>query len=183
MRARLRRLVRDERGFTLVELMVTMIILGVVIGGLTTTFASATTAHMELSRRFEAQSGGRLALTTLRREAHCASAVTLTSSTLVTLTLPSGCPTGSTAATWCVRSGSTGNELYRIASSTTTCTGGVRWAEYVDTTSVTVFSLPTVTTGQLDRLRVVLPIDLTPGTAIGRYALEDDIALRNSSRT
>jgi prepilin-type N-terminal cleavage/methylation domain-containing protein len=178
MRARLRQLRRDESGLTLVELIVTMLILGVIIGGLVTAFASATVAHTDLSRRFEAQANGRLALAKIRREAHCASAVSLTGTTLVTLTLPTGCPTGSGSATWCV----SGTELFRIASSTTTCAGGIRWAEYVSTTGVSVFSLPTVDAGELDKLRVVLPVDLTPSTTQGRYVLEDDIALRNTTR-
>jgi prepilin-type N-terminal cleavage/methylation domain-containing protein len=178
MRRRLRALRRNEGGFTLVELLVGMLILGVIIGGLVTAFASATVAHTDLTRRFEAQENARLALSKIRREAHCASAVSLTGTTLVTLTLPTGCPTGSGSSTSCVN----GTELFRIASSTTTCAGGIRWAEYVDTTGVSVFSLPTVASGELDRLRVVLPVDLTIGTTTGKYVLEDDIALRNAPR-
>jgi prepilin-type N-terminal cleavage/methylation domain-containing protein len=179
MRRRLHALLRSEGGFSLVELLVSMLILGVIIGGLVTAFTSATVAHTDLSRRYEAQADGRLALSKIRREAHCASAVSLTGTTLVTLTLPSGCPTGSGSVTWCV----SGTELFRIATATSTCAGGIRWAQYVQTAGVTVFALPAVSSSQLDRLRVVLPVDLTPSNMQGRYVLEDDIALRNTTRT
>jgi prepilin-type N-terminal cleavage/methylation domain-containing protein len=105
MRRRLLRAVRSEAGFTLTELLVVMVILGTVIGGLTSTFASATVAQADRSRRFEAQTHGRVALDKIRREAHCASAVAVTGTTLVTLTLPTGCPSGSGDVTWCVRAG------------------------------------------------------------------------------
>jgi prepilin-type N-terminal cleavage/methylation domain-containing protein len=183
MLARLRSALRSEGGFTLTELLVVMVIMGVVIGGLTSTFASATLAHADMAKRFEAQEHGRIALDKLRREGHCASVVSVTGTTLVTFTLPSTCPTGSGGVTWCVRAGTNGNELYRITPSSSTCTGGTRYAEYIDTGGVTVFSLPTVGSGELTKLRVVLPVDLTAGTTAGRYSLTDDIALRNTTRT
>jgi prepilin-type N-terminal cleavage/methylation domain-containing protein len=186
MRARVREMVRDERGFTLVELVVTMAILGIVLGGLTATYASATRAQADLTRRFEAQEHGRLALDKVRRDAHCADSATVNgANTLVTFTLPAGCPTGSGSVTWCVRAGTYSTELYRIASAAGTCSGGSRWAEYIDTTDTTVkiFELRPLAAGELQKVRVTFPVDLTAGTASGRYSLQDDIALRNTTRT
>jgi prepilin-type N-terminal cleavage/methylation domain-containing protein len=188
MRTRIRRLVVNDAGFTLVELLVVMSILGVIVGGLTTTFTAATEAQLDMTRRFEAQQEGRLALDKLRREAHCASAASVTGTSLVTLTFPTtagttACPAGTGVAnvTWCARAGTNGNELYRIAS-VSTCTGGVRVAGYLVTTDVFVLFAPAAGSGELAKLRVSFPVDLTPLDASERYSLVDDIALRNTPR-
>ena len=47
-------------------------ILVIVIGALTQLFVSASTAQVDMTRRFEAQQEMRLALDKLRREIHCA---------------------------------------------------------------------------------------------------------------
>jgi prepilin-type N-terminal cleavage/methylation domain-containing protein len=175
-----------EAGFTLVELLVVMTILGVVIGGLTTAFTSATKAQLNMTRRFEAQQEGRLALDKIRREAHCASGATVVGTSLVTLTFPTTgttpCPAGAGIAnvTWCARAGVNGYELYRIPSSTATCTGGVRVANYLVSTNV--FQLLPTGAGELAKLRVTLPVDLTPADTSERYSLVDDIAFRNTTR-
>ena len=61
-----------ERGYSLTEMLVVLVILGVVIGALTQLFVSASTAQVDMTRRFEAQQDMRLALDKLRREIHCA---------------------------------------------------------------------------------------------------------------
>ena len=64
----------DERGYTLVEMLVVMAILGVVIAGLTTVFVSGSRAELDMNRRFQAQQQARLALDRIRADLHCASA-------------------------------------------------------------------------------------------------------------
>ena len=68
----------DESGFTLTEMLVVLVILGIVLAALTQLFVSATRTEVDQDKRFQAQQEARLALDSLRREIHCASAVTST---------------------------------------------------------------------------------------------------------
>jgi prepilin-type N-terminal cleavage/methylation domain-containing protein len=89
---RIQRFIDGESGFTLIELLVVLATLGIVLGGLVQLFTSATRSATDQANRVGAQQEGRLALTRLARETHCASALTY-ASTSVTLTLPYFCPT------------------------------------------------------------------------------------------
>jgi prepilin-type N-terminal cleavage/methylation domain-containing protein len=178
-RLRLLRVARGERGFSFIELLVTMAIMGVVLGGLTTIFVSGSKAEIDLNQRFQAQANGRIALDKIRAEAHCASTATTTSSS-VTLTMPTGCRTASnTTVTWCTSGSATRYALYRYQG-VGTCTGGVQWADYL--TQGSAFTYTQQSTSALSKLRVYLPINLLPGKK-RTYALQDDIYLRNSTRT
>ena len=64
----MRELLAEERGVTLIEMLVVLAILGIVLAGMTTLFVSASTSHTDQSNRIEAQRNGRLALDGLRRE-------------------------------------------------------------------------------------------------------------------
>src|SRR6476646_4550317 len=63
-----------EEGYSLVELLVVMIILGTVLASLTTVFVSGSKAEVALNQRFQAQQQARLALDRIRADIHCASA-------------------------------------------------------------------------------------------------------------
>jgi prepilin-type N-terminal cleavage/methylation domain-containing protein len=180
VRSRLRRL-RSERGYSLVELVTVMAILGVVMQGLTTLFVQGANAELDMNRRFQAQLTARVAMDKLRREIHCASTATPTGATSsVTLTLPSYCKTGSGAITWCTRSlGTNRYGLYRVAD--TTCTGGVKWADYL--TNANAFAFTAQSTSSLALLHVDLAVNVKPGKSGGAYELVDDIVLRNSTRS
>ena len=183
MRARLRLLRRGgESGYSIFELLTTMAIMGVVLSGLTTIFVSGSKAELDQNRRFQAQAAARLALDKLRKEIHCASGATTTASS-VTLTMPSGCSTASnTTVTWCtsqVGTSTTRYRLYRYQGSGT-CTGGAQWADYL--TQPSLFTFTQQSSSSLAKLRVYLPISVS-GTTTGKYALQDDIYLRNSTRT
>ena len=173
---------RGEDGYSLVELLTVMVIMGVVLGGLTTIFTSGSKAELDMNKRFQAQSDGRVALDKIRRELHCASTATSTGST-VTLTMPTGCKTASnTTVTWCtsqVGTSTTRYALYRYQGSGT-CTGGVQWADYI--TQASVFTFTQQSSSSLAMVHVYLPINLTPGKK-RNYTLQDDIYLRNSTRT
>jgi prepilin-type N-terminal cleavage/methylation domain-containing protein len=82
-----------EDGFTLPELLVVLLIIGVVLAGLTQLFTSAVRSETDQTRRVDAQQDARIALDRLRREIHCGSTLTY-SATSVTVTLPSYCPSG-----------------------------------------------------------------------------------------
>ena len=62
----------SEKGYTLIELLVTMIILSIVVAGLTTIFVSGSNAEAQLNNRFQAQLQARTALDKLRLDIHCA---------------------------------------------------------------------------------------------------------------
>jgi Tfp pilus assembly protein PilV len=102
-----------EAGMTLVELLVTSVILVIVVGGLATLFVSAIRSETDQTNRVRSQQNARVVLDQLRREIHCASTV---SSNLVnagdpswpaksiTIKLGSYCTTNSAglaSITWC----------------------------------------------------------------------------------
>jgi prepilin-type N-terminal cleavage/methylation domain-containing protein len=185
----LRRLGR-ERGYSLVEMLIVMSILGVVMSSLTTVFVQATNAEQGMNNRFQNQLTARLALDQMRREVHCASVATPTgSSSSVTLTLPSYCKTGSGSITWCTRNVATNRyALYRVVGST--CTGGVKWADYLAPTSTAtvcsgalcIFNYTAQSTTSLAQLKVDFPVNLNPSKSVELYELIDTIVLRNSTR-
>jgi prepilin-type N-terminal cleavage/methylation domain-containing protein len=189
-RCLLRRLGR-ERGYSLVEMLIVMAIMGVVMGALTTVFVQATNAEQGMNDRFQAQQTARLALDQMRREVHCASVATPTgSSSSVTLTLPSYCKTGSGSITWCTRSVATNRyALYRVLGST--CTGGVKWADFLTPTSsatvcsgaLCIFNYTAQSVTSLADLKVDFPVNIRPAKSVELYELIDDIVLRNSTRS
>jgi prepilin-type N-terminal cleavage/methylation domain-containing protein len=182
---------RRERGYSLVEMLIVLSIMGVVMGSLTAVFVQASNAEFDMNTRFQAQLTTRLALDKMRREVHCASVATPTgSSSSVTLTLPSYCKTGSGSITWCTRNLATNRyALYRVVGST--CTGGVKWADYLVPTTAApvcgsalcVFNYTAQSSTSLAKLHVDYPVNVRPAKSVDRYELEDDIVLRNSTRS
>ena len=190
---RVARRLRGQAGFTMVEMLTVLLILGVVMGGLTTVFTSATNAEADMNNRFRAQQTARLALDKLRREVHCASSATPsgTNTSAVVLTLPTYCKTysGNTSVTWCTRSVATNRyALYRVDG--TVCTGGIKWADYLTPTSTAtvcsgalcVFNFTAQSTSSLAKLHVDFPVNPKPSRSAATYELIDDLVLRNSSR-
>ena len=189
-----KRFARCQQGVTLVETLTVLTILGVVMAGLTTAFASATNAEADMSNRFQAQQRARLALDKIRREVHCASGATPAgaATSTITLTLPSYCKTysGSGSVTWCTRSvASNRYALYRVNGST--CSGGVKWVDYLTPTSTAaictgalcVFNYSGQTTTRLAQLHVDFPVNVRPARSVDTYELVDDLVLRNSTRS
>jgi prepilin-type N-terminal cleavage/methylation domain-containing protein len=184
---------RDAGGYTLVEMLVVLLIMGVVMTSLTTVFISASNAELDMNNRFQAQLTTKLALDKIRREVHCASVATPTgSASSVTLTLPTYCKTGSGSITWCTRNVSTDRyALYRVVG--TTCSGGVMWADYLvpssaaptcgTPTALCVFTYTAQSTASRAKLHVDFPVNVRPTKTVELYELADDIVLRNSTRT
>jgi prepilin-type N-terminal cleavage/methylation domain-containing protein len=179
----LARLVRDERGYSLMELLLSMAILGVVMTSISVLLISATNSEVDMNRRFQAQTQARLGLDRLRREVHCAqSVVTSGGGATATLTIPPTCPTaaGSSSITWCtVASGNRWN-LWRYSGSS--CSGtGRKWVGYL--TQAAVFTYSAQSTSSLAYLTVTLPVNVPAAKTIRSYVLADNIVLRNSTRT
>lgn len=173
--SRLRRLALCERGYTLIELVQVTAILTVVLTGLTVIFVQATNAELQMNERFQAQQSARLAVDRMRREIHCASAVTPTGqSSSITVTLPSQCPTAGGSLTGIVYDTQlVSTNRYRLRRS------GVTIADYVTTGSVFDYTAPAI--GKLGTLRVELPIDVS-GEQKHVWRLVGDIVLRNTTR-
>ncbi len=163
------------------ELLTVMVILSVVMGAITTMLVQGSNAEIDMNNRFQAQTNARLALDKLRREAHCASLVTTSVATTVTLTLPSQCPTalGQTSVTWCTKASGSSYELWRYQGAA--CSGtGRREAEHLTLSGIFTYSAQSP--ASLAKLSVTLPVNLTPSKPERVYTLNDDIVLRNSTR-
>ena len=186
--ARLRGRLAESGGFTLTEMIVVMLILGVVLAALTQLFLGASKAQADMSNRFQAQQNARLALDGLRREIHCAKGVVGTTTTSLTITLPSYCPTNGTGAdasvTWCTVGAAAPYALWRYPSGTCSGLGGRKWADKLFTGAVfsPVYTAPPLGSGNLGTVSVDLQVDLTPSDAKQRYKLKDNIVLRNTPR-
>jgi prepilin-type N-terminal cleavage/methylation domain-containing protein len=185
--SRIRALFAREQGYSLVELLTVVTILTVVTGALTTLFVGASKSELDMNRRFQAQENARLAIDKVRREVHCASAVSPSgSSSSITITIPSQCPTaqGFTTIRWCVLappSAPSGRyALYRSTAATCTTSTGVRWADYL--TTQPIFNYTMQSSQSLANLGVALLVDVRQDSLQGSFRLNDKIVLRNSSR-
>lgn len=184
--ARVRRLLRrlrcDEGGFTLIELVTVLGMLLVTVTCLSYALIAANKAEEDMNRRFGSQINARIALDQLRREIHCASAVTPAgSSAAITITLGSRCPTAGAGATvsWCTSGTGTRYALYRQVGATCS-TAGRKSVDYL--TTGTVFSFASQSATSLAILSVTLPVNTRPASGLPDYRLTDDIVLRNSTR-
>ena len=165
----------DESGFTLVEMMITLFLLGVLLAALSQAFASGLRASSDSSSRVSGQEMLRTSLDRLEFEARCASGATLGGSgASVELSLPTQCTHAAGTFTWCV----TGGQLVRYAATTCTGTGDV-FASNV--TTPTPFSVITAS-GLLPRLQISLAVNTT-GRASDAASVTDVIAMRNDART
>jgi len=79
---------RDEGGFSLIEMIMVLAILGTVLGGVTTVFISGSRAELQINNRFQAQEASRLAMAAIRRDLHGACTSTLTGTSTMTLSTP-----------------------------------------------------------------------------------------------
>jgi len=183
VRLLLQRLRREETGFTLVELVTVLGMLLITMTALSSAMIAAHKTEEDVNRRFASQINARIALDQLRREIHCASAVTPTgASASVTITLGSRCPTAGagTTVSWCTSGTGTRYALYRLAGGTCD-TSGKKAVDYL--TSGTLFSFATQSASSLAVLSVTLPVNTRPESGLPDYRLTDDIVLRNSTRT
>jgi prepilin-type N-terminal cleavage/methylation domain-containing protein len=199
------RLLDDERGFTVFEMVVVMAILGTVLASLSTVFVSSTHAEIQNNNRFQAQQSARLGIEALRLDAHnaCAANVATGGGAVVFALVPSGDPSqcGAVAAsatypkvTWCAVQSPTLTTAYALYRSTATnstaasiqCSSanGVLQADRL-TTNAGLFTLGTCTGGtvcpaQFTTLAVSLPISFKTLTYGAPYTLSQTLALRNA---
>ncbi len=174
------RSLRGQSGYTLVELMTVMAILGFVLAGLTAMFQSGIRAEVRASREFQAQQNARLAMDKIRRELHCANAISAPNGTAVatvTVTLPTACSGTAATVTYATQTVATGRwQLTRAADAG----AAVVVADYLTASTPFTYYIPAA--GTLGRLRVDIPVNLNPTDTGTEWRLQDDIVLRNTIR-
>lgn len=182
MSDRLRALrLRGEAGYSLVELLTVMVIMGVVMAGITGVFVSGSKAQAEQDRRFQAQLGTRLALDKIRRDIHCANDVTPFAANAVTLKLSSGCGGDVSWCTSAVTGYTNRYRLYRQVGTSCSAAGGIKVADYLTSANAFPTFLHATGCSCLASLQVDFKVSLK-GSTIDAYELRDTIYLRNSTR-
>lgn len=183
-RAPMRRLRTCESGTTLIELLVSMVLLVILMTALVTLFVSGSNAEAQMNFQFQAQSEARVALDTLRRDIHNSCAATVTGGTTVTLltvdTANPSYPCTVTSVSWCTSGSGSQYALYRAAGSASCSTADQKRADFL--TGGTIFSIVTAA-GELPKVGVDLTVNRRPAVARLKYRLDDQIALRNARRT
>ena len=193
-----RRIQREERGYSLVELVITMAILGVIMGGVATLFVSGIYSQTDLDQRFQAQVQLNTAIGKLRREAHNACGLRAGNTTsVITLNMPgtgnfqppaTPCSVPLTV-TWCTYGSGTRWALYRIDNATTCPTSPAalpstakKYADFITIAAIfTSYTAKDPVNSILGRLHIHIPVNVeTNAAATTIYTLDDDIVMRNS---
>jgi prepilin-type N-terminal cleavage/methylation domain-containing protein len=165
-----------EAGFSLVELIAVMAILLTIVTAITTLFIRGAKSELEANNRFSAQQSARTAVDRMRREIHCSSGITVTSSSSITVTLPSACPTSGGSQITVVYDTSlisTGRYSIRRANS--------KIADYLTTGGI--FTYTASSTSSLGKLHLDVPVNLNPNEGWKTWRLQTDIVLRNTTRS
>jgi type II secretory pathway pseudopilin PulG len=180
-----RRLLADEAGYSLLELLQVTIILGVVMAALTALFVQASNAELDMNRRFQAQQEARVAVDRMRREVHCSSGITPSGAAAsIAVTIPSHCPSaggvpGGPAITVTYRTVLVSTGRYKLERQVGT--GPIaKLADYISTANAFTYTAPTQTS--LGTLRVDLPINIQPPGSGSNWELVADMVLRNTAR-
>jgi prepilin-type N-terminal cleavage/methylation domain-containing protein len=179
-----------EDGYTLVELIVVMAILGTVLAGLTTVFVGGSAAEIDLNRRYQAQQQGRLALNQIRSDVHCASAAQAqTIGTYPGLKLNvTKCYSSTPTISWCVVPVTTTPARYAVYRSTATsniCTTSDTTRTFITdylTTGTGVFTTGSISQFALQTVAIDFKISVNPTTSKDVYELTDSVVARNAPR-
>ena len=177
-----------EQGYSLIELLVTMVILVIVLGSLTTVFVSGSSAEVGLNNRFQAQQNARMGLDRIRTDIHCATAAQAqTINTYPGLKLAvANCSAATPTISWCAVLVSTSRyALYRSTTTgATTCTSSdaarILVADYLTTSSA--FTTATIQQFTLQRVGIDFKVSVNQTTTKDVYELTDSIAARNATR-
>jgi len=176
----------NERGYTMVEMLVVMSILSIVIAGLTTVFVSGGRAELDLNRRFQAQQQARLALDKIRVDLHCASSAEVDATSGYLKIAEDNC--SSSHVTYCAAASPNmpgRYALYRTTDTTTNRCGSLdtskrRVADYLTrNTGLWSFSAPD---GLLEMISIDFPVSVNPTATRDVYELKDVLVARNSLR-
>jgi type II secretory pathway pseudopilin PulG len=190
------KLLREESGYSLVELVVVMAMMGGVLAAISSMFVTGMHAQSDLDSRFQAQVNLNLAMTKLRREAHSACGISAGYTTsVITLQMPTSNPppqppntpcTAPTLVTWCTSGSGSRYALWRVPgvlACTTSTTGSKRYADYLtSSTPFTSYTAANIPNSQLGKLHVRFVVSTRPSApSASLYTIDDDIVLRNSA--
>jgi prepilin-type N-terminal cleavage/methylation domain-containing protein len=189
----------EEDGYSLIELIVVMAILGVVMTGLTAVFVGGSNAEVQLNNRFRAQQEARTALDRIRGDIHCASkaqAAQAGQSTAIStysgLRLDvTSCNASTTYDYWCVISSSTAPQRYQLyrtwstaapTSATCTSTDAARVLVASNLVSASAFTTNPTPPNGLQTVGVDFKVagNLVSNTK-ELYELTDSVVIRNSA--
>lgn len=200
-------MIQEESGYSLIEMVMVMAILGIVLGGIVTLFTAGIRADSDQNQRFQAQQDTRFALDKLRRDVHAACTISTpatynTWASSVTLYFRSdSCVSGASTVTWCTTASGSTWVLYRTVAAT--CTGTlVQIANSLTAASIFAYLPPNshlvtstsvgagtggaqIATQDASYSLPRVHVDLTVrrAGATHSYRLVDDIAFRNGPRT
>lgn len=185
---------------TLVELLTTMSILGLVMTAVIVMFVSGLRAETNMNNRFQAQQSARLALTSIRNEIGTACSVSVgtvtgeTTGSQVALVLPnpaagtSACSSGTSTVLWCAASSNLAAPygLYRSTAGSCSSSTGVRRADSLTcagltTTCTTPVFAKTTGSTQHPTVTVTFPVEANLTNTNGLYTLADTIMARNAA--
>jgi prepilin-type N-terminal cleavage/methylation domain-containing protein len=192
---------KDDRGYTLVELLIVLTIMLIAIGALADGFTSASRAEVDQSNRASDQQSVRQALDRMRKDIHCATNFTAqpindaggnpTDAWLLDLPIATGClvdlPPGDSGVQWCTAKISTNRYgLYRTfetpANTSCDATNADFQVDYLIQSNVWTSPPPPCAAGQIRTVGVDLPVNRDYAKNPSRtYRLQDQIALRNAS--
>lgn len=171
---------------TLVELLIVMLILGTIVTSLTQLFVSGTRAELDANNRFQAQQQARVAVDRMRREIHCASAVSATASS-VTASVPGYCPSavGGSITSIVYDLQTVSGNRFRLRRAVNGGTA-VTIADYVVSqnapTLPAAFSYTAPSASSLGKLNVDFRVNINPNEGWKTWHLKSDIVLRNTLR-
>ena len=170
--------VGGQGGYSMLELLMVMAILGTILGAVTTLFVQASNAEFDMNRRFQAQQSARVAIDKMRREIHCASAITPTgASSSISVTLPAQCP-------------SSGGALSTVTYDMNQIVAGQRYtlrrnnvilADFSTNQNAFNYAAPVAGTS-LGKLTVTLVINTKPSELPKQWKLVAPMVLRNTTR-
>lgn len=175
---RFRRRLVGQGGYTLIELLMVMVILGTILGAVTTLFVQASNAEFDLNRRFAAQQSARVAVDKMRREIHCASAITPAGvSSSISVTLPAQCPSSGGSEVTVVY------DMNQIVAGQryTLRRNSVVLADFSTLQNAFEYTAPVPDTS-LGKLTVTLPINTKPTETNKQWKLVAPMVLRNTTR-
>jgi prepilin-type N-terminal cleavage/methylation domain-containing protein len=187
----------QEDGFTLIEMISVMVLMGILLTPIVMSFVTTMQAQARQANTATAQEQARLALERMRKDIHCAHSVGAPlandsggTTLILNETNASGvaeCPgllaQNASSVQWCTVPVTTNHyQLFREDDPSVECNGSQSTFQVDYLTQGSIWTTPGCTGGAYPTVGVAFSIDVSAGTtAQGTYNLDDQIALRNAS--